>query len=85
MALEERIRRRAYEIWEFEGCPEGRAIDHWVLAEIELSKSAGLALEDALPAGKPKKAALRANAKPRTPRATPPKARKSSTTEITLN
>jgi hypothetical protein len=28
-AREERIRELAYAIWEEEGCPEGRADDHW--------------------------------------------------------
>jgi hypothetical protein len=27
--LEQRIRERAYEIWENEGCPQGRGDDHW--------------------------------------------------------
>ena len=31
--LEERIRRRAYEMWEAEGCPEGQADQHWRRAE----------------------------------------------------
>ncbi|WP_083656372.1 DUF2934 domain-containing protein [Mongoliimonas terrestris] len=26
---EERVQRRAYEIWEAEGRPEGRAPEHW--------------------------------------------------------
>jgi hypothetical protein len=30
-----RIRQRAYEIWEDEGRPEGRARIHWVRAEAE--------------------------------------------------
>ena len=33
---EERIRRRAYEIWEREGRPEGRASEHWYEAAREL-------------------------------------------------
>ena len=33
---EERIRRRAYEIWEREGRPEGRASEHWYEAAQEL-------------------------------------------------
>ena len=28
-ARQKRIERRAYEIWEQEGRPEGRAFDHW--------------------------------------------------------
>ena len=33
----ERIRRRAYEIWEREGHPHGRDREHWYRAERELS------------------------------------------------
>ncbi|GEP07432.1 hypothetical protein MOX02_54700 [Methylobacterium oxalidis] len=33
---EERIRARAYEIWEREGSPAGHEMDHWVEAEQEL-------------------------------------------------
>jgi len=35
--LEDRIRRRAYEIWEREGRPEGREDDHWTLAKEEVA------------------------------------------------
>lgn len=34
---EERIRERAYEIWEREGRPEGKSVDHWLQAEAEVS------------------------------------------------
>jgi Protein of unknown function (DUF2934) len=33
---EERIRLRALEIWREQGCPEGRAREHWEQAEREL-------------------------------------------------
>ncbi|HEX2136592.1 MAG TPA: DUF2934 domain-containing protein [Microvirga sp.] len=33
---EERIRRRALQIWREEGCPEGRAREHWEQAEREV-------------------------------------------------
>lgn len=33
----ERIQRRAYEFWEQEGRPEGRAHDHWYRAEAEVA------------------------------------------------
>ena len=33
--LTELIRRRAHQIWEQEGCPEGRAHIHWLRAEAE--------------------------------------------------
>jgi hypothetical protein len=29
MDREDRIRKRAYRIWEDEGCPDGRDRDHW--------------------------------------------------------
>jgi hypothetical protein len=32
---EERIRRRALEIWREQGCPDGRAREHWEQAERE--------------------------------------------------
>jgi len=35
--LEQRIRERAYEIWENEGCPEGRGDEHWQQACAEYS------------------------------------------------
>ncbi|MGJ3264720.1 MAG: DUF2934 domain-containing protein [Salinarimonas sp.] len=31
-----RVRRRAYELWEGEGRPDGRMHDHWAWAEAEL-------------------------------------------------
>ncbi len=36
----EQIAIRAKEIWENEGRPTGRALDHWVTAETELMKAA---------------------------------------------
>jgi len=32
---EQAIRERAYLIWKREGCPDGRAFDHWMSARIE--------------------------------------------------
>ena len=37
MKEHERIRRRAYEIWEEEGRPKGRQLEHWHRAERELA------------------------------------------------
>jgi len=34
----ESIARRAYEIWQSEGCPDGRAMEHWLRAVSELKK-----------------------------------------------
>ena len=33
---EDRIRARAYELWQRDGSPEGRENDHWIEAEQEL-------------------------------------------------
>jgi hypothetical protein len=42
---QDRIRRRAYEIWEREGSPEGRAEEFWrqAVASIESEDSSGIA------------------------------------------
>jgi hypothetical protein len=37
----EAIARRAHEIWETEGRPEGRAMEHWLEAEASLRSQAG--------------------------------------------
>lgn len=39
MADTERIRARAHEIWEAEGRPEGRELEHWNQAEQEMAAS----------------------------------------------
>ena len=33
---DQRIRNRAYWIWKEEGCPQGRALNHWVMAKSEV-------------------------------------------------
>lgn len=48
---EEKIRRRAHELWVTEGKPEGREMDFWLQAERELS-AAGT--KDAGESGPPK-------------------------------
>jgi hypothetical protein len=52
MSKEDRIRRRAYEIWEQEGRPHGRDWDHWTRAAQEIEKE-GVAPEAANSAGSP--------------------------------
>ena len=37
--MHERIRRRAYELWESEGRPEGREHAHWHQAEMEITRA----------------------------------------------
>jgi hypothetical protein len=34
--LDQQIRRRAYQIWEEEGRPQGRAQEHWLQAQNEV-------------------------------------------------
>lgn len=36
---EDRIRRRAYQIWEEQGWPHGRAHEHWLQAEREIASA----------------------------------------------
>jgi hypothetical protein len=33
----DKIRQRAFEIWEAEGCPDGRDVEHWKRAEAEVA------------------------------------------------
>lgn len=40
--MDERIRARAYEIWEREGRPDGREHEHWDQARREILGPAGL-------------------------------------------
>jgi hypothetical protein len=37
-ALEDQIRSRAYQIWEEEGRPTGRDVEHWIRALLELAR-----------------------------------------------
>jgi hypothetical protein len=41
---EERIRKKAYELWEQAGKPEGREADHWAEAERQLNAEDGSAV-----------------------------------------
>ncbi len=36
MTIQDAIRKRSYLIWEREGRPEGRNLEHWLKAEAEL-------------------------------------------------
>jgi hypothetical protein len=36
---EHRVRMRAHQIWEQQGRPEGRALDHWIQAKWELEQA----------------------------------------------
>jgi hypothetical protein len=39
MADEEKITALAHKYWEEEGCPEGRAAEHWARAESEIKQA----------------------------------------------
>lgn len=41
---DELIRQRSYEIWQREGCPHGRAVEHWQQAKMELDAEMRLAV-----------------------------------------
>ena len=46
--LRHRIEQRAYELWEANGRPEGRALDHWLQAEQEIVNQSMAGEEDPL-------------------------------------
>lgn len=50
-----RIETRAYEIWEREGCPDGKATEHWRQAVAEIAREDGEAAADINKPGAPKK------------------------------
>jgi Protein of unknown function (DUF2934) len=54
LEMQERIARRAYEIWQVEGRPDGRHEEHWDRAarEIEAADSANRAVKRARRGGK---------------------------------
>jgi hypothetical protein len=54
---ENQIASRSYLIWEKEGRPDGRALDHWLQAKFELEA-------EAANGGKPKRARAAAPRKP---------------------
>ena len=70
-ATEERVRQRAYELWQLEGCPAGREQEHWdqavkEISQNEASSEKGVATDADLPSD------LR-NVKPRAKRSEEPK------------
>jgi hypothetical protein len=63
--FENRIRARAYEIWENEGCPHGRDREFWLQAERELLEqpiAAAKALAQEVAAAMPKRARRKSSA-----------------------
>jgi hypothetical protein len=73
--LELRIRERAYAIWDANGRPEGRAQEHWLMAEHELQSTDGhptsktTATRAAVVRKSEKRQSSRGNVKPRMGRA----------------
>lgn len=66
---EDRLRQRAYAIWEAEGRPDGREHEHWAQAECDLAPNQAPEEQPALPAAaetssakKPRKRASTARA-----------------------
>jgi hypothetical protein len=55
LAREDRIRLRAYQIWQDAGCPDGAAHEHWLVAEAQEADDAEVdeASEDSFPASDP--------------------------------
>jgi hypothetical protein len=46
MEREDEIRQAAYELWEKEGCPQGRDCEHWYLAEVMWEEKNGKAFSE---------------------------------------
>jgi hypothetical protein len=44
---EHRIRERAYAIWEQEGCPNGKELEHWLRAKADIAAEERDAAEEA--------------------------------------
>jgi len=41
-AFEQRVRARAYQIWQEEGRPDGRDVEHWIRAVLEIAREDGI-------------------------------------------
>ena len=75
MSLEQRIRERAYALWQEQGCPEGNDHEFWFRAEQEIASETAPATAKkpaARKAAPAVKAAPAAKAKPRTRKAPVP-------------
>ena len=57
-ASEQQIRERAYQIWMDEGCPEGKAPEHWEKARLQLAAETWKSNEAQQPAKGGARAAL---------------------------
>jgi hypothetical protein len=51
----EDIARRAHGIWEMAGRPQGKAVEHWLQAEVELAELQGPPVNVTAPAPSPKR------------------------------
>jgi hypothetical protein len=56
VTVEHQIREKAYQLWLADGCREGRADQHWLIAEHELLANAFSSLQAPTAAGAPPKA-----------------------------
>ena len=84
-AQRERILKKAYEIWEAEGRPSGRDMEHWVQAEVALAAKKAKPKAKAKPKPKAKakakaKPAAKAKAKPKAKAKAKPAAKAKATT-----
>ena len=61
--IQERIRRRAHELWESEGHPQGRDADHWAQAEAEIRGAGAVAPTEKVAGSRRKAAAPKAMGK----------------------
>ena len=81
----DKIRLRAFQIWEAEGRPEGRDLEHWQRAEFELSLTPLPKRANPSPAGEGPKSKVTAAKKPVAVKATqtaaPKKAAKATTSK----
>jgi len=82
LELEDQIRTRAYFIWEGQGCPQGCDVDHWLIAESEVSAQEALEAQPAAlkKAAAPRKTTSKTTAKAAASKAAAPKAAAAKTT-----
>lgn len=70
------IERRAFEIWQREGCPNGQAAAHWRQAEAEIDQESAATAKPKKAAAKSKAAAGKAKAESGKPEAAKKTAKK---------
>jgi hypothetical protein len=62
-SVETRVQARAYAIWEQEGRPHGKSVEHWLMARAEIEAEDAQGASPEVPTAKPKRAP-RARSKP---------------------